>query len=96
MGYAFQSYLQLLISHLLQPISYRLGGFLAGKTEIDHYNSERAREVKEVETVPDREEEEIYEIFEPCKWFSLFNQLWNNRANTSKSKMDSQSLLFDP
>ncbi|TPX34071.1 hypothetical protein SmJEL517_g03256 [Synchytrium microbalum] len=46
-------------------ISMGLGGFLAGRTEIDHYNSERAREVREVETVPEREEEEIYEIFEP-------------------------------
>ncbi|TPX47648.1 hypothetical protein SeLEV6574_g02534 [Synchytrium endobioticum] len=46
-------------------ISMGLGGFLAGRTEIDHYDSERAREITEVETVPDREEEEIYEIFEP-------------------------------
>ena len=42
-----------------------LGGFLAGMSEIEHFDSERLREVQEVETVPEREEEEIYEIFEP-------------------------------
>jgi len=42
-----------------------LGGFLAGKTEIEHYDSERRREYHEVETVPLREEQEIIEIFEP-------------------------------
>lgn len=42
-----------------------LGGFLAGLSEIEHYDSERKREEHEVETVPDREEHEIVEIFEP-------------------------------
>jgi hypothetical protein len=42
-----------------------LGGFLAGLSEIEHYDSERKREEYEVETVPDREEHEIVEIFEP-------------------------------
>ena len=42
-----------------------LGGFLAGLSEIEHYDSERLREMHEVETVPEREEEEIVEIFEP-------------------------------
>ena len=42
-----------------------LGGYLAGKSEIDHYNSERKREAREVLEVPDREIAEIYEIFEP-------------------------------
>ncbi|KAI8928804.1 VIT family-domain-containing protein [Entophlyctis helioformis] len=46
-------------------ISMGLGGYLAGLSEIEHYNSERIREVREVETVPHREEEEIAEIFEP-------------------------------
>ena len=42
-----------------------LGGYLAGKSEIDHYNSERKREAREVIEVPEREIAEIYEIFEP-------------------------------
>ncbi|RKO84983.1 Ccc1 family, partial [Blyttiomyces helicus] len=46
-------------------ISMGLGGFLAGMSEIEHYDSERARECYEVDTCPDKEEEEIVEIFEP-------------------------------
>ena len=33
-------------------IAMGLGGYLAGKTEVDHYNSEMKREYEEVETVP--------------------------------------------
>lgn len=46
-------------------ISMGMGGYLAGHLEIEHYDAERARELYEVETVPEREEEEIVEIFEP-------------------------------
>lgn len=45
-------------------IAMGLGGYLAGKTEVDHYNSELKREYLEVETVPEREKAEIKEIFE--------------------------------
>jgi len=45
-------------------IAMGLGGFLAGKTEIDHYNSELRREYDEVERLPDREREEVREFFE--------------------------------
>jgi predicted membrane protein (TIGR00267 family) len=40
-----------------------LGGYLAGKTEVDHYNSELKREYDEVQRVPDREREEVKEFF---------------------------------
>ncbi|KAH6565853.1 hypothetical protein BASA61_002019 [Batrachochytrium salamandrivorans] len=46
-------------------ISMGLGGYLAGLSEIEHYDSERLREVREVETVPLQEEQEILELFEP-------------------------------
>lgn len=42
-----------------------LGGYMAGLSELEHYDAERKREMHEVETVPWREEEEIVEIFEP-------------------------------
>ena len=42
-----------------------LGGYLAGKSEQEHYTSEKARENYEVIHMPHREEAEIYEIFEP-------------------------------
>lgn len=44
-------------------IAMGLGGYLAGKTEMDHYQSELKREAEEVETVPEKEKEEIREIF---------------------------------
>ena len=45
-------------------IAMGLGGYLAGKTEQDHYNSELKREYDEVERVPEREKEEVMEFFE--------------------------------
>lgn len=45
-------------------IAMGLGGYLAGKTEQDHYNSELKREYDEVERVPEREKEEVREFFE--------------------------------
>jgi VIT1/CCC1 family predicted Fe2+/Mn2+ transporter len=45
-------------------IAMGLGGYLAGKTELDHYNSELRREYDEVERVPDVEKEEVREFFE--------------------------------
>jgi vacuolar iron transporter family protein len=44
-------------------IAMGLGGYLAGKTELDHYQSELKREYEEVETVPEREKEEVKEFF---------------------------------
>ena len=44
-------------------IAMGLGGYLAGKTEMDHYNSELRREYEEVNSVPDREREEVREFF---------------------------------
>src|SRR6478735_11467993 len=44
-------------------IAMGLGGYLAGRTEIDHYNSELKREYDEVERVPEREKEEVKEFF---------------------------------
>ncbi|WP_020601172.1 VIT1/CCC1 transporter family protein [Spirosoma panaciterrae] len=44
-------------------IAMGLGGYLAGRTEADHYTSERRREALEVETVPEREKEEVREVF---------------------------------
>ncbi|KAI8366850.1 VIT family-domain-containing protein [Blakeslea trispora] len=46
-------------------ISMGLGGYLAAKSEADHYYTEREREAREVELYPKEEEEEIVELFEP-------------------------------
>lgn len=45
-------------------IAMGLGGYLAGKTEQDHYNSELKREFEEVARVPDKEKEEVREFFQ--------------------------------
>ena len=44
-------------------IAMGLGGYLAGRTELDHYQSELKREYEEVERVPEREMEEVKEVF---------------------------------
>jgi VIT1/CCC1 family predicted Fe2+/Mn2+ transporter len=44
-------------------IAMGLGGFLAGKTEADHYDSELKREYDEVERVPEQEKLEVMEVF---------------------------------
>jgi VIT1/CCC1 family predicted Fe2+/Mn2+ transporter len=44
-------------------IAMGLGGYLAGKTEQDHYASELKREQEEVEVVPEREKQEVRDVF---------------------------------
>lgn len=45
-------------------IAMGLGGFLAARSDVEHYRSERAREEHEIATVPHIEEAEITEILE--------------------------------
>jgi vacuolar iron transporter family protein len=44
-------------------IAMGLGGFLAGRTETDHYNSELKREYDEIERLPEQEKAEVKEVF---------------------------------
>jgi vacuolar iron transporter family protein len=44
-------------------IAMGLGGYLAAKTDVEHYRSEQKREFREIETVPGQEAQEIAEIF---------------------------------
>ena len=44
-------------------IAMGLGGYLAGKTELEHYEGELKKEYEEVERIPEKELEEIKEIF---------------------------------
>jgi VIT1/CCC1 family predicted Fe2+/Mn2+ transporter len=44
-------------------IAMGLGGFLAGRTEADHYTSELKREYDEVKHVPEQEKKEVMEVF---------------------------------
>jgi VIT1/CCC1 family predicted Fe2+/Mn2+ transporter len=45
-------------------IAMGLGGFLAGKTEQDHYSSELKREYWEVDNMPDKEQDEVRIFFQ--------------------------------
>ena len=44
-------------------IAMGLGGFLAGRTEADHYAAELKREYDEVDRVPEEEKKEVMEVF---------------------------------
>ncbi len=44
-------------------ISMGLGGYLAGRSEIEHYASERRREAREVQDIPEEEEDEVAAVF---------------------------------
>jgi VIT1/CCC1 family predicted Fe2+/Mn2+ transporter len=44
-------------------IAMGLGGYLAGKTDVEHYETELKREYDEVEAVPEKEMQEVKEVF---------------------------------
>jgi vacuolar iron transporter family protein len=44
-------------------IAMGLGGYLAGQTEVEHYDAELKREYEEVERVPEQEKQEVKEVF---------------------------------
>jgi len=45
-------------------IAMGLGGYLAGKSDIEHYESERAREEREIAQMPDVEAAEVMELLQ--------------------------------
>jgi len=44
-------------------IAMGLGGYLAARTDRDHYESEREREIRETVALPEKEREEVAEVF---------------------------------
>lgn len=62
-------------------IAMGLGGYLAGKTQQEHYESELKREFMEVEKYPERERQEVREILET----------WGLRAETTELVVDEMS-----
>jgi vacuolar iron transporter family protein len=44
-------------------IAMGLGGYLAGRTDVEHYESEREREIRETVELPDVEIEEVAKVF---------------------------------
>jgi VIT1/CCC1 family predicted Fe2+/Mn2+ transporter len=70
-------------------IAMGLGGYLAGRTEVDHYQSELRREYDEVERVPEQEKVEVKQIFaEFGLSHSLQNQIADELAKDKKKWVD--------
>jgi VIT1/CCC1 family predicted Fe2+/Mn2+ transporter len=44
-------------------IAMGLGGYLAARTDFEHYDTEKARENWEIDHLPDREKEEVSDVF---------------------------------
>ena len=45
------------------PIAMGLGGYLAARSDAEHYESERLREMREVQEIPDEEALEVQKVF---------------------------------
>ncbi|HQU86841.1 MAG TPA: VIT1/CCC1 transporter family protein, partial [Pyrinomonadaceae bacterium] len=45
-------------------IAMGLGGYLAGKSDVEHYDSEYKREIYEIDKMLDHEKDEVFEILE--------------------------------
>lgn len=71
-------------------IAMGLGGYLAGQTEQDHYNSELKREYEEVEKLPEREKQEVKDFF---KQIGLSEEV-QNKATEEIAKDKSNGLLL--
>jgi vacuolar iron transporter family protein len=59
-------------------IAMGLGGYLAARTDAEHYASERAREMRETIEIPHEEKREVAEVFEH---YGLPGDLANTAAN---------------
>ncbi|MDB5288305.1 MAG: iron transporter [Mucilaginibacter sp.] len=70
-------------------IAMGLGGYLAGRTEVDHYQSELKREYDEVKRVPEQEKIEVKQVFaEFGLSHSLQNQIADELAKDKKKWVD--------
>jgi VIT1/CCC1 family predicted Fe2+/Mn2+ transporter len=70
-------------------IAMGLGGYLAGRTEVDHYQSELRREYGEVERVPEQEKMEVKQVFAEFGLSpSLQNQIADELAKDKKKWVD--------
>ena len=59
-------------------IAMGLGGYLAGTAEVNHYNAELKREFEEVELYPEKEKQEVRDVF---KDYGLSAHLQNEIAD---------------
>jgi len=67
-------------------IALGLGGYLAGKTEQDHYKSELRREFEEVERVPEEEKAEVKTFFANLGLSEEMQQMATEEMSRDKEK----------
>jgi VIT1/CCC1 family predicted Fe2+/Mn2+ transporter len=66
-------------------IAMGLGGYLAGRTEVEHYQSELKREYLEIETKPEAEKQEVRDVFAA---FGLSKELQDKVVDEMATKPD--------
>jgi len=76
-------------------IAMGLGGYLAGKTEYDHYDAELKREYREVENVPEIEKREIKEILKEYSLSEQSQELFINDLSKDKDKWVDFMMKFE-
>lgn len=76
-------------------IAMGLGGYLAGKTEWDHYKSEMAKEYYEVENIPEREKEEVREIFAEYGFSAVAQTMLSEELAKDKDKWVKFMMKFE-
>jgi VIT1/CCC1 family predicted Fe2+/Mn2+ transporter len=76
-------------------IAMGLGGFLAGKTEVEHYDAELKREYEEVERVPEREKEEVREVFKEYGLSESSQNLVTEEISKDKNKWVEFMMRFE-
>ncbi|WP_447641142.1 MULTISPECIES: VIT1/CCC1 transporter family protein [Chitinophagaceae] len=67
-------------------ISMGLGGYLAGKTELEHYAAEKKNEYDEVATIPEKEKQEVRDIFAGFGLSPQVQELATNEIIRDKDK----------
>jgi len=76
-------------------IAMGLGGYLAGKTELDHYQSELKREFAEVEDLPEKEMQEVREVFAEYGIDEEGQLLLANQLSKNKTKWVDFMMKFE-
>ena len=76
-------------------IAMGLGGYLAGKTDYEHYVSEEKREYQEVEEVPQIERQEVVDILEPYSISEENRELFVNDLSKDKKKWVDFMMKFE-
>lgn len=76
-------------------IAMGLGGYLAGKTEQEHYQSELKKEYYEVETIPEKELHEVKEIFAEYGIDEYGQTILANQLSKDKTKWVNFMMKFE-